>query len=228
MRGYERYGMRRYRIERTADFQVDGALEKAAWAHAAAAIIDQYPWRKPADPAPPRVEARLLYSATTLYGQFRVQERQVLARQVTFQAPVCTDSCVEFFVAPTADGYLNVEINAIGTLLLQRNRTVREGTPVSAEAVRGVRIATSLPKGVAIPQPAPGPAAGYVVEYAVPLALFTELTGCPAPAAGTVWRANFYKCCDSGPEPAWGSWSPVGTRKPDFHCPEYFGEVVFV
>ena len=38
-------------------------------------------------------------------------------------------------------------------------------------------------------------------------------------------RANFYKCGDKTAHPHFLSWSPVSTEKPDFHRPEFFGEL---
>ena len=39
-------------------------------------------------------------------------------------------------------------------------------------------------------------------------------------------RANFYKCGDETAHPHFLSWSPIGTPSPDFHRPEFFGELI--
>ena len=39
-------------------------------------------------------------------------------------------------------------------------------------------------------------------------------------------RGNFYKCGDLTAHPHFLSWNPIGTPKPDFHRPEYFGELI--
>ena len=39
-------------------------------------------------------------------------------------------------------------------------------------------------------------------------------------------RANFYKCGDKTAHPHYLSWSPIDTPKPDFHRPEFFGELI--
>ncbi|MCK7536290.1 MAG: carbohydrate-binding family 9-like protein [Marinilabiliales bacterium] len=41
--------------------------------------------------------------------------------------------------------------------------------------------------------------------------------------AGKSFRANFYKCGDKLSNPHFVTWNPVGTEKPDYHRPEYFG-----
>ena len=44
---------------------------------------------------------------------------------------------------------------------------------------------------------------------------------------GKTIRANFYKCGDKLTVPHYLTWSTVGTPKPDFHRPEFFGMVRF-
>ena len=47
-------------------------------------------------------------------------------------------------------------------------------------------------------------------------------------APGVILYGNFYKCGDGTAVPHYGMWSPVGTAEPDFHRPEYFGELAVV
>jgi len=44
---------------------------------------------------------------------------------------------------------------------------------------------------------------------------------------GKTMRANFYKCGDKLQTPHFLSWAPIDLPKPKFHCPEFFGELVF-
>ena len=39
--------------------------------------------------------------------------------------------------------------------------------------------------------------------------------------------ANFYKCGDETNEPHFISWNPIDLPKPDFHVPQFFGELTF-
>ena len=41
-------------------------------------------------------------------------------------------------------------------------------------------------------------------------------------------RGNFYKCADDTDSIHFVSWAPIHTENPDFHRPEYFGELYFV
>jgi hypothetical protein len=38
---------------------------------------------------------------------------------------------------------------------------------------------------------------------------------------------NFYKCGDMTNEPHFVTWNPVKTEKPDYHRPEFFGNLLF-
>ncbi|MDO4756730.1 MAG: carbohydrate-binding family 9-like protein, partial [Parabacteroides sp.] len=40
-------------------------------------------------------------------------------------------------------------------------------------------------------------------------------------------KGNFYKCADDTQTPHFVSWSPIGLPTPNFHCPEFFGEISF-
>jgi len=40
-------------------------------------------------------------------------------------------------------------------------------------------------------------------------------------------KANFYKCGDNMKTPHYLSWNPIGTERPNFHTPDYFGTIVF-
>jgi hypothetical protein len=177
----------------------------------------------------PDTRFRVLRDATHLHVQFAVEDRYVRSVQTEYQGPVCTDSCVEFFVQPRADrGYFNFEINAGGTLLLfyiEDSRRTPEGFakfgPVAAEWGRQVAIWHSLP---AVVEPElPGPLS-WRVAYRIPVALLEAYTGPLGPLAGQTWRANFYKCGDQTSHPHWGSWAPITAL--DFHLPDCFGDLV--
>ena len=64
------------------------------------------------------------------------------------------------------------------------------------------------------------------VEVLFPLETLRVLFGDVSLTPGTVLYGNFYKCGDETEIEHYGMWSPVGTEKPDFHRPEFFGELV--
>ena len=203
------------------------------WATADTLEIALYRWEDSGHHPPTR--ARALYDDEHLAVIFRVEDRFVRAVAEKFGDPVSADSCVEFFVAPNADpqhdAYFNFEVNCGGTMLLHAcastadreagNKTVS----VSDEDGAAIRIAHSLPK---IVEPEITEPTSWAVEYHIPWGLFDRHFGSVPPAAGTTWRANFYKCGDLTSHPHWGSWAPVSTPSPNFHRPDSFQPVHFV
>ena len=67
---------------------------------------------------------------------------------------------------------------------------------------------------------------GGIWNWRVTLVIPFELIGVDPEALPEKLRANIYKCGDKTAHPHFLSWSPVGTPSPDFHRPEFFGELI--
>ncbi|MCL1856701.1 MAG: carbohydrate-binding family 9-like protein [Kiritimatiellaeota bacterium] len=190
-------------------------------------------WEKPpATEHRPLTQLKLQWDDDALYGMFRVEDKYVLGAVTEFMGPVCTDSCVEFFVAPAGGkGYCNFEINCFGTLHVSHieDPTMVPGKgfavwrPWTIEEGNSVGIETSI-KG-ALPEERVGDCV-WTVAFTIPLSTLLSVTGAPAPAKGTLWRANVYKCADKTSHPHWLFWNPIGERL-GFHQPDRFGEMRF-
>ena len=206
--------------------------DHALWAGADELSVTDYPWKDSGHR--PGVRARVLWDDGFLAVRFEVDDRYVRAVAQMWNDSVCSDSCVEFFVAPNADpqhdAYFNFEVNCGGTMLLHAcastadRETGNENVSVSAEDGATIRIAHSLPK---IVDPEITEPTSWAVEYHIPWGLFDRHFGSVPPAAGTTWRANFYKCGDRTSHPHWGSWAPVRTQSPNFHQPSFFQPINF-
>ena len=62
---------------------------------------------------------------------------------------------------------------------------------------------------------------------AISFRTLSELIGrTVAPAAGDAWKGNFYRC-GGKTDPQFACWSPIEFPRPDFHRPEFFGELHF-
>ncbi|MEI8196663.1 MAG: carbohydrate-binding family 9-like protein [Phycisphaerae bacterium] len=176
----------------------------------------------------PQVRLHLGYFPRALALLFVVTDHHVIARHQTFQAPVCTDSCVEAFISPQRnDSYFNFEFNCIGTMLAYyctRPRTKEDDHKFSAEEGALVQVQTSL-KGPILTE-IPGPL-DWTLAAVIPVSLLERHIGPLGPLAGQRWNANFYKCADHSSHPHWASWSPIG-KNLDFHVPRHFGEIRFL
>lgn len=180
--------------------------------------VDCVNWPE-AFPYAPLCGGRIARTQDALVVDFRVSGLDLRARNTEDNGRQWEDSCVEVFIQDPEDGnYYNFEINALGKVLActgpdRHNRTPRpveemedilrfsqvEGGPIEEEGIHTWRV------GVIIPF--------YLIGID------------PENLPGAI-RANFYKCGDKTAHPHYLSWSPVETLRPDFHRPEFFGELI--
>ena len=192
----------------------------------------------------PKTCAKLLYDDRNLYLRFRVEDRYVKATHTQYQARVCEDSCVEFFLRPgifgNADssrrcspyyqGYFNFELNCIGTMLLyyiedwQRTEDAFvKYTPVELEIAQTVGVFPSLTGKIETEIESP---LEWTLGCTIPFALLEYYLGPLDIRHGNPWRGNLYKCADRSSHPHWASWSPIGEVL-NFHVPDSFGSFEF-
>lgn len=179
----------------------------------------------------PVTKARVLHDQNTLYLQFDVKDRYVRAVETEYQASVCQDSCVEFFVQPKpGKGYFNFEFNCRGTMLLMY---IEDPTVVGDRLRRFCAVWPEHAKLVKIHSTVTGAIPTEITEpfhwrlsVSVPVAVFEPYVGPVGPINGHPWRANFYKCADKSSHPHWASWSPINGYL-NFHQPQHFGSLTF-
>jgi hypothetical protein len=186
------------------------------WSAIPAASIDNYFWLEGHTPA---TAAKLVY--VTDYGfilRMTCGESAPKAVYTAYNEPVYTDSCLEFFCDWLGDGrYINMEMNANGTLLSCIGPDRHARTPIA-----------DLSDGEIFVVKGEIQSASWNVTAYIPTALLCRILGVDSIpfGKGYTFRGNFYKCGDETPIPHYGMWSPVGTEKPDFHRPEYFGDFI--
>lgn len=172
----------------------------------------------------PDVKFRIAYSNNEIWLKYYVNEEHVLAKRTDTNSSVSRDSCVEFFFDPQGDGnYYNFEFNCIGTPHLSYGPARQKRKFVAPEIIeKYLKIKSSLGN-----RPFEEKTGGHEWEMTIviPTDLLTSDKGLHLP--GLTSKANFYKCGDDTSEKHYLTWNPVDTPKPDYHRPEYFGEVVF-
>ena len=217
-----------YKVGRLQEAPVINAeWDKDPWNGIKPLIVGNYMGEKPGHL--PRTEAKLACDDEAVYVIFRVEDRYVRAVAGKHQDVVCTDSCAEFFFAPTgdvADGYFNLEMNCGGIMLFNFQLIPRkDSVPVAESDLARIEVAHSAPRRI---DPEIGEPYTWSVEYRLPFAILANyLPSAVPPGAGTVWRANFFKCGDNTSRPHWLTWAPVDRPRPDFHVPEAFGVIEF-
>lgn len=174
-----------------------------------------YPYR-------PEVRFRMAHTGDSIILNYKVTEASVRAVAKGDQGRVWEDSCCEFFVRLEDESeYYNFECNCVGTLLLNFGvKGNRQGA--SSEILSGVKRWSSLGKDNFEER---------VGECSWELSLVI-----PASAmfkhdikdfSGMTMRANFYKCGDLLQTPHFLSWNSIDLPEPCFHCPDFFGKIVF-
>lgn len=155
--------------------------------------------------------------------KYYVRETWFKAEKTETNQEVYEDSCVEFFVSPSDDGiYYNFEFNAIGTCLFGagtgRHDRKRADPSVIAE-IRRLASAGNRPISESEGD------FTWTLTLAIPFStLFHHKVNV---REGSIFRANFYKCGDKLKIPHYLTWNAVGTEKPDFHRPDFFGSLEF-
>ena len=173
-----------------------------------------YPYR-------PLTVVTAAYSDNCIYLDFLVRCNYLRAVNFTDNSPVSEDSCVEFYVQPdpSSDTYYIFEFNCVGTLNSARCTSAGHCTPLAQEELDRVRRHASV--GTRPFQEVEGSFIWSIVA-AIPL----DILGVTPSGQSVAMRGNFNKCASATSQPHYLSWAPIQSPEPDFHRPDFFGEIV--
>ena len=186
------------------------AFEDERWAMVEKAALT-YTWDG-YRPIPYKTEAAVVHSEKGITVLLTTTEWPLRVTVMENGGRVCEDSCLEFFFTPNEGElrYLNFEINPAGTVHLKIGDGRKERTPVAIEGT-GVCVRTLIRHGE-----------GWSVMLHIPYSFIDA----NYEKRESTFRANFYKCGDSTVKPHYATWNEVGTEKPDYHQPAFFGRLV--
>lgn len=174
-------------------------------------------------PYSPNAEVSLWHSGETLFLNFKVAEDFISARCQNDNEKVSNDSCVEFFVSFDDEGYYNIEANCTGKILMSHRKGRKIDVKYAPEEILSlIERRPSLGSEAIECRPSDGE---WQLLLKIPASAFflnsiNNFKGLKA-------RCNFYKCGDSLPVPHYLSVYPISTESPDFHRPEFFGDIEF-
>jgi hypothetical protein len=199
-------------------------IDNKIWDKANSLKISNYLWMN--NSYKPDVFAKLLYSNRYVYVYFKVYEKRVRIQYPNFGDDVYKDSCVEFFInlfPEKSDDYFNIEINAIGALLIGVGK---DGDDLKRryfkkEETDGIEIYPS------IKEPISGihGADYWTLYYRIPIRFFEDYYKEQFTSDEAI--GNFYKCGDETEFEHYGAWNKVENPTPNFHLPQYFGTIIF-
>jgi len=217
--------MKSYVMRRApAEIKPHGDPTAEPWRSLPALQIASFPWYRKGRKQGTEVKA--CYTARRLHLLFQCEDRHISASRTALNSAVYRDSCVEFFGSLPADpeNYFNLEMNCCGALLMGYGPDRPNRRAVGEALASRICICHSVPGPPKADSPDDD---GWVLQVALPFAVLSEFARCEAKvAAGTRWRANFYRC-GGATDPQHACWSPICTPAPDFHQPACFGLLVF-
>ena len=173
---------------------------------------DKYPYK-------PIVAFDIARSSQNLYIRYFVRGNSLKALYEMDGSPVYTDSCVEFFMKrPDDHNYYNFEFNCIGTCDASHRQSRDVKKSLTQDEYGAIRRYSSLEHATFTEKKG---LHTWELVVAIPFAVMgLDPEHLPEKIMG-----NFYKCADDTEFPHFVSWSPIDLPSPNFHCPEFFGEI---
>ena len=209
-----RFTVKQYTLQMMNTASVD-------WRDIARANVDSYVWGGAQRAY--KTYGQLAYAKTGddktgLYIHLFCEEKHPVSKEKKLDGMVCMDSCMEFFFGMHDAGvddmhYLNIESNSLGVTFMSFGEG-RHGRVFLNEL--GIE---RFPVSVHIGEDC------WEVFVFVPERDLKKIFGLSKIDENTVMRGNFYKCDENACAP-FGSWAPIVAPNPDFHRPEYFGNIV--
>ncbi|MFA6767146.1 MAG: carbohydrate-binding family 9-like protein [Parabacteroides sp.] len=179
--------------------------------------IDTINWTE--YPYKPIVAFDIARTDVNLYIRYFVRGNSLKAVWLEDGSPVYTDSCVEFFMKRVEDtNYYNFEFNCIGVCDASYRKSREEKVTLTSEQFASIRRYSSLPL-IAFPEKRD------VYDWELIVAIPFVVMGLDPENLPEKIQGNFYKCADETAFPHFVSWNPIDLPSPDFHCPEFFGEI---
>lgn len=177
--------------------------------------IKEYPYR-------PITLFNIARSSDSIFIKFSVRGTMLRAIYSNDQDPVHEDSCVEFFCMPVgSETYTNFEFNCIGTCSASTRKSRHENVVAfTPEEMQTIKRHPSIGRRAFKEMEG-------MFEWELTVSIPFELIGIDPANLPEKILGNFYKCADGTDSPHFVSWNPIQTEKPDFHRPEFFGDLIF-
>ncbi len=182
--------------------------------------IDTINWKEYSEK--PEVSFKIAHDGNNIFIKYYVKEKHIRAVNTEINDSVWEDSCCEFFIAPNNAGYYNIEVNCIGTSLMGYGKNKKERKRFTVELIKGIKTLSSLGKETI---EAKSGDFDWQLTIIIPKEVLqkNEINT----LSGKTFKGNFYKCGDKTPVPHFLSWNPIEVEQPNFHRPDFFGELIF-
>jgi len=177
--------------------------------------VETFPYR-------PLVSFKLCYTDRYLCLEYRVLEDFIKAAAYEHNQAVWEDSCVEMFISfDQLQTYYNIEFNPLGNGLVGYGSADKKNRKrLTADLVDRIQVYTSIQRVQRNKQ--------WITRLLIPIDLFQVGEQALTSLQDRTAHANFYKCGDQLPKPHFLSWMDIKNPTPNFHLPQFFGQIKFV
>jgi len=184
-------------------------------------LVENLNWKE-TYPYRPITLFNIARSNNSIFIKYSVRGSMLRAIYSNDLEPVNEDSCVEFFCKlPDSDNYMNFEFNCIGTCNASKRKSKTEGVVrYTLDELAQIKRYPSIGRRAFNEMEG-------MFEWELTVKIPFTLMGIDPNNLPKKLLGNFYKCADGTDSPHYVSWSPIKTKKPNFHCPEFFGELIF-
>lgn len=168
----------------------------------------------------PQVSFTIAHNGSNIFLRYTVFEDDINVVYNNINDPVYRDTCVEFFISIGNDAsYYNLEFNRLGICLAAYGNTNPGRESIPEEEIKQIRSQAKLQKADS----------DFIYQWQltliIPLTVFIKHHDINL--NGLACKANFYKCGDDLPKPHFLAWSNIESQNPNFHLPQFFGDVLF-
>jgi len=170
-------------------------------------------------PYAPRMTAQMTYLPEKgIVVRLTCFEKEPFTRYTEPYDPVYTDSCMECFfnLCPEkSKDYINVETNSTGAYIFSFG-------PGRGDVRTHIQPKLGIAPEVKITRTSESWTADIIIGNDALHAVYGDFEI----KCGHRFIGNFYKCGQDGDNPHFVTWNKVDTPKPDFHRPEFFGDII--
>jgi hypothetical protein len=164
----------------------------------------------------PQVQVFLCHNNERLKIKFVAFESEITCKETIDNGRIYCDSCVEFFVKPFEDDkrYINFEINLNGAMIMSIGEDRKNRMPLVFQYKNKLNVKTCVQKDY------------WTAEFEIPFLMLKVIYNKSTLTPIKKLYGNFYKCGDETKYPHYGMWNDIDEKEPDFHLPQYFGELI--
>ena len=236
--GFSAFGQKVHKMEKIRIAKVshvvfeskvpDMAEVESKFASVKSNAIDIVNWPDRNGSYSPKASFKIMYSDTDLYIRYQVKENEIRS---TFGADSgsrpWTDDCMELFIAPVNETgvYYNIEMNCTGYGIVGYGVGKKDRGHFEQERMDRIRRFSTLGREAFGDRVSKEPVCWSMI-IVIPLDLILQGRGVESLKGQTV-KGNVFKCGDDMTNRHYLTWNPVGTERPDYHRPEFFGYFEF-